>query len=98
MGCADTTITPTTILTQTYYVTDAASPFTFVDWSSSVTGCGSFTYSATLSDGSALPSYIGFTPATKTFSVSTSDPLDINTYMIKVIGTLAAGATSSTTF
>ena len=73
--------------------------FSFLDWASSVTLCGSFTYTATFADNSALnAAFISFVPGTKTFSVSTSNPSLINSYSIKVTGTLAAGATSSTTY
>ena len=66
LGCADTTITPNTITTKTYQITDPALTYTFSDWTSSVTGCGAFTYASTLSDNSALDSnYITFTAASK---------------------------------
>ena len=94
IGCADTTIAPDPISNKIYQVTDAALTFAFIDWTSSVTLCGAFTYSATFADNSALDSsYITFVAATKTFTVSTSNPAHINTYTIKVTGTLAAGAT-----
>ena len=99
LGCADTTITPNTITTKTYLVTDPALTYTFSDWTSSVTGCGAFTYASTLSDNSALDSnYITFTAASKQFSVSTSNPIYINSYVVKVTGTLAVGASSTTTY
>lgn len=99
IGCADTTITPDPITTKTYQVTDPALTFTFNDWASSVTLCGAFSYSSTFSDNTALNSaFISLNSATKTFTVSTSNPAHISSYSIKVSGTLADGATSSTTF
>jgi hypothetical protein len=70
---------------------------TFIDWTSSVTLCTPFTYTATLSDGSALNSaFINFTPATRSFSIITSNPIYIGTYSIKITGTLSSGGASST--
>ena len=66
MGCIDTTITPDIIPNQVYQVTDPALLITFIDWTSSVAGCGAFTYTSTLSDNSILDAnYISFTPASK---------------------------------
>ena len=66
VGCADTTITPVPITTKTYQVTDPALTYTFTDWTSSVTGCGTFTYTSTFSSNTALDNnYITFTAASK---------------------------------
>ena len=73
-GCADTIITPTSISDQTYFITNTEKQITFMDWISSVSLCGSFTYSATYNDGTALDSsYINFDGSTKTFKVYTSN-------------------------
>ena len=65
----------------------------FTDWTSSLASCGSFTYTAVNNDGSSLDSsLISFNAATKTFSVQNSNPSYINSYTIKVTGTLPLGA------
>ncbi len=53
-----------------------------------------FTYTATLADGTALPSFITFDDTTKEFTVSTTDYTLDGTYNIKLIATLddAAGS------
>ena len=71
---------------------------TFTDWASSVAGCGAFTYTSTYNDNSALNSdYITFNAVSKSYSVSTSNNAYLGTYTIKVVGTLASGATATTT-
>ncbi|NJO13651.1 MAG: hypothetical protein HC872_09515, partial [Gammaproteobacteria bacterium] len=56
------------------------------------------TYSATLSDGSALPSWLVFDEATRTFSgAATADYTDA-TFEIRVLATDAQGLSASSTF
>ncbi len=57
----------------------------------------SLTYSATRSDGTALPNWLKFTPTTRTFS---GTPLnsDVGTLSIKVTATDTSGATATDTF
>jgi Ca2+-binding RTX toxin-like protein len=55
------------------------------------------TYSATLADGSALPSWLVFDAATRTFSGTPANG-DVGSLSIRVTATDAAGASASTTF
>ena len=55
------------------------------------------TYSATLADGSALPGWLSFNPATRSFS-GTPSSLNIGTLQVKVTATDSQGATASDTF
>lgn len=54
-------------------------------------------YTATLADGSSLPGWLSFDPATATFS-STAVPTDAATLEIEVTATDTTGATASDTF
>ena len=58
-------------------------------------GNNTLTYSAVLSTGGALPSWLGFNPATRTFS---GTPPSAGTLNIKVIATDTANANASCTF
>ena len=64
---------------------------TALTYSTSCTGKG-FTYSATLADGSPLPSFITFDPLTKKFTVDSSVASDAGTYAVKVKATLDDGS------
>jgi Ca2+-binding RTX toxin-like protein len=57
----------------------------------------SLTYSATLRNGSALPSWLSFNSATRTFSGIPANA-DVGNISLKVSGTDVAGATASSTF
>ena len=72
--------------------------FSFTNWISSVAGCGSFTYVSTNVDGTNLDTFITFIAASRSFSISTSNPIKINTYPIKVVGSLTAGPSAFITF
>lgn len=98
LGCPDTTITPVTVPNQIYYITFTALTFSFIDWTSSVSGCTPFTYTATYNDGSALVGKITFNAGTKTFTVTSSTYTDVGTYYIRIIGSLASGVFAPTTF
>ncbi|MFJ4453914.1 cadherin-like domain-containing protein [Pseudomonas sp. NPDC089392] len=54
-------------------------------------------YTAILAEGSALPSWLHFDAATRTFSGTPDDP-DIGTYSVRVIATDSAGAQASSDF
>jgi hypothetical protein len=58
-------------------------------------GNNTLTYSATLSNGNPLPSWLSFNPATRTFS---GTPTTIGTTGLKVIATDTANATATCTF
>jgi hypothetical protein len=58
-------------------------------------GNNTLTYSATLSNGSSLPSWINFNPATRTFTFT---PTAIGSTGLKVIATDTANASASCTF
>jgi hypothetical protein len=58
-------------------------------------GNNTLTYTATLSSGGALPSWLSFNPSTRTFSGTPSAPGSIG---LKVIATDTANATASSTF
>ena len=58
----------------------------------------SFTYSATLSDGSDLPSWLMFAPATQTFSGNPPSESDVETLEIKVTATDSSEASISSSF
>jgi hypothetical protein len=58
-------------------------------------GNNTLTYSATLSSGGALPSWINFNPATRTFTFT---PTSIGSTGLKVIATDTANATAVCTF
>ncbi|MBF0093648.1 MAG: tandem-95 repeat protein [Alphaproteobacteria bacterium] len=53
------------------------------------------TYSATLANGSALPAWLTFNPATRTFS---GMPTDVGTISVKVTATDTSGLSASDTF
>jgi Ca2+-binding RTX toxin-like protein len=55
------------------------------------------TYSATLADGSALPSWLSFDEATQTFGGTPTND-DVGTLSLKVLATDIAGASASTDF
>ncbi len=55
------------------------------------------TYSATLADGSALPAWLSFDTATRTFS-GTPDNGGVGTYDLRITATDAAGASAADTF
>jgi hypothetical protein len=63
----------------------------------SISTCGPFTYSATLSGGSSLPTMISFDPATKTFSVDETLITTTMTYTIEIFGSLPSPGSSDTT-
>ncbi|MCX6163417.1 MAG: putative Ig domain-containing protein [Ignavibacteriae bacterium] len=58
-------------------------------------GNNTLTYSATLSNGSSLPSWLNFNPATRTFS---GTPTAVGSLGLKVIATDTANASASCTF
>ena len=76
------------------------SPFTFAfasDTFADVDVGDTLTYSATKSDGTALPSWLSFTPGTRTFS-GTPGIRDTGTLSVKVTATDGSSATVSDTF
>ncbi len=79
--------------THSYTVGDSALSIDYSSTLSYATSCSgkTITLTATLSDGSALPSWITFNSAGPSFSVSTSDPDDADSYNIKIIATLNDG-------
>ena len=99
LGCVDSVLTTSSITAQTYYLTEAALTFQFTHWISSITSCGAITYFTSLSSGSPIDTnLINFDPATRTFTVSSSDPTHIASYSFKVGGSLAAGPSAEITF
>jgi hypothetical protein len=48
---------------------DPKKTVTFTEWYDDVATCGTYQYSATLSDGTALPDFIVFTPSLKKFEI-----------------------------
>jgi hypothetical protein len=71
----------------------------FTAWTSSVSGCGLFTYTSTYGDGTSLNSaYITLTGLTGIYSIVTSNAAFLGIYTIKLTGIIAAGATTSITF
>jgi len=58
-------------------------------------GNSTLTYSATLSNGGALPTWLSFNPSTRTFS---GTPMALGSIGLKVIVTDTANATASCTF
>jgi len=63
-------------------LTDAAVTPTFSDWTNSNSYCGAFVYTT-----SALPGFVSFNAATKTFSYSTSAAGDVGSHSITITGT-----------
>ncbi|MDO9461776.1 MAG: putative Ig domain-containing protein, partial [Alphaproteobacteria bacterium] len=55
------------------------------------------TYTASLADGSALPQWLSFDPATRTFS-GVPENADVGVISVRVVATDIAGATASTDF
>jgi hypothetical protein len=45
-----------------------------------------YNYTATLSNGNALPYFISFNSYTRTFTVNTVNSSDVETYYISIIG------------
>jgi len=77
--------------TASYQIGDAAStlgPFSAFTVTPSCTGLNSFTYSATLDTGAALPSFITFDGSTRELTIYSTDPSDADIYTIDVKGTL----------
>lgn len=72
--------------------------FSFNQWTESLGSCTPFTYTAKLSSGAALPSFITFTAGSRQFSIESTDRLDAGTYTIEVKGELTGGLSSTTTF
>ena len=68
-------------------------PTTFED----VDAGDSLTYTATLADGAALPTWLSFDPATLTFS-GTPENGDVGNISVEVVATDSEGATASDTF
>jgi hypothetical protein len=54
--------------------------FSFIDWTEASGICGAFSYSVTLSGGTALPAYITY--SSLTFTVSTSNLAEAGDYTI----------------
>ena len=74
------TITTTPVSDQVYTIYDLPLTFGFADWTEDINICGSFSYWQTLDDGSPSPTFVTLDSPTRTFSVSTSDPLMRGTY------------------
>jgi hypothetical protein len=81
----------------TYEVgTEAFTTTAFAPYSYTPSACSfTFTYSAQQSGGTALPSFITFDPAARTFSVETSNRGDASTYTVQIVATLNNGAATS---
>ena len=79
-------------------IEDAAFSFTVpVDTFADVDVGDSLTYAATRADGSALPSWLGFNAATRTF-IGTPVNGDVGTVTLKIVSTDGSGATTFDTF
>ncbi len=52
------------------YAVGTSDQFTFPAWTTDVDLCSTFTYTAALSGGQALPAWIQFAPATRTFNMN----------------------------
>jgi len=88
VGCDSAVISEDVLTTKTFQVYDAANTITFNDWTESMGVCGPFTYSALLDDGSALPTYVVLDPATRTFTIDTSQILVTETITVDITGDL----------
>ena len=74
--------------------------YTFPDFQIDDLTCSdvTFSYSAMLSNTSALPSFISFDAITRTFTVFTNTALNNGTYGVTVTGTLNNGQNLNSTF
>jgi hypothetical protein len=97
--CASTVVTATSISSQTYHIGDAASTLFYSSFTESIGSCGSFTYIATYTNGTALDtSVISFTSSSRKFVIYSSNPSKVGTYSIKVTGTLSLHTSLSNSF
>jgi hypothetical protein len=82
-------ITVSSPTSQTYTLTGSTTTYTFPDFTFLLI-CSDmvFTYTATLSDGSSLPSFLSLSSNTRVFTLtSTSNLAYVGSYTIKVTGT-----------
>ena len=96
--CPTSAITTVAIPNKSYTTSTANLTFSFLDWTDFYSYCTPFTYTSLYSNGTALDSFITFTPLTKTFTIYTTDLSKALTYTINVVGTLPSGATASVSF
>jgi Ca2+-binding RTX toxin-like protein len=95
-----TGVAPTVVHTIANQTTNEDAAFHFAVPSNTFAGSGpgdTLTYSATLANGNALPSWLTFDAATSTLSGTPDDP-DIGTIAIKVIATDSIGLAANTSF
>lgn len=97
-ACTSTTITSYAVAAQTYTLgASAVTTTAFTAWTESVGTCGTFTYTAALSSGTALDgTLITFSSAARTFTISSSTQSHATNspYTIRVTGTLTNGVTA----
>lgn len=97
ISSATIAITRSTLLSSyTYTIGSTELPITFGDYSYTPSCLGySFAYTATLVDGTALPSYVTFTPSSKKFLIYSCSLSDAGTINIIVTGTLSDSASTA---
>ena len=93
------TITKTwtgTTTSHAYTVGDSALSIDYTSLLSYATSCAgkTITLTAKFANGTALPSWITFTPSGPSFSVATSDTNNAASYSIKIIATLNDGVST----
>ncbi len=98
--CSYVLITPSSLSTQALTTTTSNSTFTFTEFTTNVSYCGAFVYTATLSDGvTALDSSImTLTSSTREFNVDSTNVANVGTYTITVTGALGTYGSSTFTF
>eukprot|EP00347_Sterkiella_histriomuscorum_P019592 403341040 len=95
--CSSAVLTTQTPGDQTYVIGNAQSTFSFTDWTSSISGCGPFVYTATYNNGSTVGTPFTFTSSTKAFTVGLTTNLNYaSSYTINLKGQLTTGSVSQT--
>ena len=79
-----------------YHVGTGTITYTFPPWSESVGTCGPFIYSALEVISLSLPTFITFTPATRTLTFFTANDGDSGIYNIHINGALQYVSSSLT--
>lgn len=86
-NCDVATVTATSVSSISYTIlTDSSKSVTFTDFSTSISGCGSLTYTLVSADSS----FVSIDSSTRTITVSTTSSSKVGSYSYNVQGCLAS--------